>query len=386
MTMESNLSKPKLILGGLGPLVALVLLVFYVLGPGSLLNDVGTPLPDVSFDRITFEDTEIIATIRNTGPVPLDVVMADVNDRIQPAAIEPNGYLERFETAILRIPFSWNEGEPYEIGVTIQDGTRFSSAVDAASPLLEPSKDLFVRLGLIGIYVGIIPIMIGLLWLPFIKNTKSSHYRFFLALTVGLLIFLGIDSIAEAGKVVDENIADIFDGTMLIAISLISSFLALHYLGGRIRQISSNPITLALLIAVGIGIHNFGEGLAIGASIALGSISLSAFLIAGFAIHNATEGIAIASPIAKRKSSIITLVGLGVLAGIPAVFGTWIGGFTFLPFLSVMFLAIGAGALFQVSYSVLSWIREDDKSLSTPSTVGGLVLGFIILYITSIVI
>ena len=384
--MEPNFSKPKLILGGLGPLIALVFFVFYILGPGSLLNDIGTPLPDITFDRIAFEDTEIIATIRNTGPVPLNVVMADVNDRIQPAAIEPNGYLERFETAILRIPFSWNEGEPYEIGVTIQDGTRFSSAVDAASPLLEPSKDLFVRLGLIGIYVGIIPIMIGLLWLPFIKKMNSSYYRFFLALTVGLLIFLGIDSVAEAGKVVDENIADIFDGTMLIAISLISSFLILHYLGGRLRKISSSPFILALLIAIGIGIHNFGEGLAIGASVALGSISLSTFLIAGFAIHNATEGIAIASPIAKRKSSILLLVGLGVLAGIPAVFGTWIGGFTFLPFLSVMFLAIGAGALFQVSYSVLSWIREDDKSLSSPSTVGGLILGFIILYITSIVI
>ena len=85
-------------------------------------------------------------------------------------------------------------------------------------------------------------------------------------------------------------------------------------------------MTLALLIATGIGLHNLGEGLAIGASFALGELQLGAFLIIGFMIHNVTEGLGIATPVAKTRIGILALAGLAVLAGAPAILGAWIGG------------------------------------------------------------
>ena len=107
---------------------------------------------------------------------------------------------------------------------------------------------------------------------------------------------------------------------------------------------------------IGIGMHNFGEGLAIGAAVGLGSVAFGAFLVVGFALHNTTEGIAIAAPLSQGKTPILLLAALGALAGTPAIFGAWIGGFAYSPFTSVIFLAIGAGAIFQVIVVLMGWI------------------------------
>ena len=147
----------------------------------------------------------------------MNVVLADVNDRIQPAAIEPDISLKRFETALVRIPFDWNEGQPYEIGVTINDGTRFAKGIDAAFPALEPNVDLFVFLGMIGFLIGVVPIMIGLLWYPFIKKLGKNTFNFFLAFTMGLLVFLGIDAVIEATEISENHLSSIFNGELLIA-------------------------------------------------------------------------------------------------------------------------------------------------------------------------
>ena len=101
----------------------------YIFGPGSDLLDLGVPLPEITMEKIDFVKSEIQVTVRNTGPIPVEVVMADVNDRIQPAAIEPDRFLERYETALVRIPFEWNVAEPYIIGLTIEDGTRFEKEI-----------------------------------------------------------------------------------------------------------------------------------------------------------------------------------------------------------------------------------------------------------------
>ena len=85
--------------------------------------------------------------------------MADVNDRIQPAAVEPDRFLERYETTLVRIPFEWNDAEPYIIGITIEDGTRFEKEVEAAAPRLQPSSELIGFFAIIGTYVGIIPVI-----------------------------------------------------------------------------------------------------------------------------------------------------------------------------------------------------------------------------------
>jgi len=397
MEVSKTPSKGKLIASGIIPFAFLVLLVVYIFGPGSDILDLGVPLPEITMEKIDFIDSEIQVTVRNTGPIPVEIAMADINDRIQPAAVEPDRFLERYETALVRIPFAWNEAEPYIIGLTIEDGTRFEKEIEAAAPALEPSIELVGFFALIGTYVGIIPVMIGLLWLPFIRKISKNKYHFFLALTAGLLLFLGIDSIEEALDVSEENLADSFNGALLVATVIVLSFLGLYYTGEKlIRRAASSrlskPVAIALMISIGIGLHNFGEGLAIGAAVGLGSIAFSTFLIVGFALHNTTEGIAIAAPMSRGKgmagkSMILKLAALGLIAGAPAIFGAWIGGFVYSPFTSVVFLAVGAGAIFQVIITILRWIREEgDKNLSSASVVSGLAAGMLVMYLTSILV
>ena len=214
MELDKKPSRTKTIVSGLIPFAFVIIMMAYIFGPGSDLLDLGVPLPEITIEMIDFVDSEIHATVRNTGPIPVEVVMADINDRIQPAAVEPDRFLERYETALVRIPFAWNEAEPYIIGITIEDGTRFEKEVEAAAPRLQPSLELIGFFAIIGTYVGIIPVMIGLMWLPFIRRLSKNKYHFFMALTVGLLLFLGIDSIEEALEASAENLADSFNGVL----------------------------------------------------------------------------------------------------------------------------------------------------------------------------
>jgi len=388
----SGTSKIKVVASGIIPFAFVIIMMLYIFGPGGELLDFGVALPEVTIEKVDFVDSEIQATVRNTGPIPVQVVMADVNDRIQPAAVEPDGFLERYETTLVRIPFEWNEAEPYRIGITIDDGTRFEKEIASAAFALEFTPDLAIFFAIIGTYVGIIPVMIGLLWLPFIKKISKQKYHFFLALTAGLLLFLAIDSIEESIEVSNENLANSFNGTLLVSTVVVLSFLTLYYLGNKIVAKAdslnfSKPVAIGLMISIGIGLHNFGEGLAIGAAVGIGSIAFSTFLIVGFALHNTTEGIAIAAPMSRGKLMLGKLAIMGMIAGTPAIFGAWIGGFAYSPFTSVIFLAIGAGAIFQVILVLMKWIqKENDGNLSTLSVVSGFAIGMLVMYLTSILV
>jgi len=366
-------------------------MILYLFGPGSNLIKFGTALPEITIEKIEFVDSEIQATVRNTGSIPVTIAMADVNDRIQPAAIEPDKSLERFETALVRIPFTWNRAEPYTIGITLDDGVRFDKFVEAASPAIKYDYNLAGFFAIIGTYVGIIPVMIGLLWLPFIKRIGKNKYNFFLALTIGLLVFLGIDAIQEAFEVSQKNLSPNFNGGLLIVTITILSLLGLYYVAEKLTSRTklspdSKPLVIGLMIAIGIGLHNLGEGLAIGAAVGLGQVALTTFLIVGFALHNTTEGLAIASPLAKTKSPAFKIIILGLIAGSPAILGTWIGGFFYSPFTAIIFLSIGAGAIFQVALVILKWIYQSDQKLVQASVMSGIGVGMLIMYLTSILV
>src|ERR671918_1617396 len=426
----------KMVAVALVPPAILAAMIAFIFGPGQQFLGTGTPLPEISIERIEFQEGgKIIAFIRNTGPIDVTIAQADVNDRILPASIEPGKELPRLAEAKVIIPFPWNEGEPYEIGVTSSDGTRFSKGVDAAAPA--PTLDIEQAgfFALIGTYVGIIPVLAGLLWLPFIKRLSLRKYRFFLSLTAGLLVFLGIDALVEGSEIAAENVAGVFNGQILIALVTILSFLALMYastkLGERskartaqeeeeVDKLSSSydsmhtsqaktldqqqqqqqqyhhlvvkPVVIALMISIGIGLHNFGEGLAIGASVVLGEIALSTFLIVGFMIHNTTEGFAIVAPLAKTRTRRMVgkMIIMGLIAGIPTIIGTWIGGFIYSPVAAIIFLSIGAGAIFQVIFLIYQGMAraeaEKGRIMSDASIIAGFAAGMLIMYVTGLMI
>ena len=221
------------------PFIVLAVMIWFLFSPSiqSFINS-GVPLPQLAIEKIEFRENpgQIIAFIRNAGPTDITIAQADVNDRIHAAAIEPSKTLSRLSDAKVLIPFPWNSAEPYEVGITTDDGTRFSKTIEAAA--LAPTADTgqIVFFAVIGIYVGIIPVMIGLLWYPFIRSMSRNKYNFFLSLTAGLLVFLGIDALIESNEIAIENVSPIFNSQMLIVIVTTISFIALLYASEKLTQ------------------------------------------------------------------------------------------------------------------------------------------------------
>lgn len=438
------------------PIVVLAGMIIFLLSPyGQSLINTGIPLPQVTIEKVEFHENQILAYIRNTGPMEIVISQADVNDRIQSAAIEPSSNMPRLGEAKVMIPFPWIPGTPYEIGITTSDGTRFSKSVEAAALAPSPDANQALLFTSLGVYVGVIPVMIGLMWYPYIRRISIGKYSFFLSLTAGLLVFLGIDALLEVNEIVNQNLAAVFNGQALSVLVTISSFIVLLYASERLTQraiekavLNKNnhslassssaeelgksekssterqggeiynksaktssstqevqiqlqkyqqllkPLTISMMIAIGIGLHNFGEGLAIGAAMLLGEVALSTFLIVGFTLHNTTEGLAIVAPIAKiersRRMMIRRLVTMGLIAGVPTIAGTWIGGFLYSPMAAVIFLSVGAGAIFQVVYSLVSWISHHQKSGPSSSlsghVIGGFITGLLIMYLTGLLV
>ena len=297
------------------------------------------------------------------------------------------GAIDRLATETLRVQQPWVEGEAYEVALVTSTGATIAHEIEAAVETPANDAGFFGLMALLGIYVGVIPIALGMLWLPWVRRIPPGALRVVLALTVGLLAFLAIDATLEGLELAGEG-SQAFGGAALVFVGAAVAFLALTGVGEWLkgRQKGAEGRHLALLVAVGIGLHNLGEGVAIGSAYAVGALALGAFLVVGFALHNTTEGLAIVAPLAKERPTPGRLALLGLVAGAPAVLGAWIGAAAFNASLAAFLFGFGAGAIVQVIVQLAPSIKDGEGRLLHPPAVAGLLAGMALMFATGLLV
>jgi len=376
---------------GVAPLVLLAALVvlFLKVGPVGVFRQSFPPVEELTVERIRLPQHGVMELrVVNGGPEPVTVAQVMVDDANWVHSLDGSRTLNRLESRTITIPYPWVEGEPHSVALVTSTGLTFTAEVPVAT--LSPVADAryLSTFALLGIYAGVIPVFIGLLWLPFVRAVNRRWIDFFLSLTIGLLVFLGVSSLLEAGETA-ALVPRAFQGHALVLLGAVGTPLALAAVGrwraGGRRERS--PLYVAGLIALGIGLHNLGEGLAIGSSYATGEIALGTFLVIGFLLHNTTEGLGIVTPLADERPRLRSLVFLGALAGVPTILGAWLGGLAYSPVWTTLFLAIGAGAIAQVVYELWRlFTRRTRAGLGTPLNAAGLLLGMLIMYATGLLV
>ncbi len=380
-------------LQGLFPLLLLgaLLLVFFSFGPLGIFQAAFPPVEELTIDRIDLPGPhQITVHVVNGGPEPVTVAQMTVDDALWQFTTEPSDKtIPRLGRMKIKLPYPWVEGETHEVSLLTSTGLTFSREIPVATRSPVVNSTYFWTFSLLGLYAGVIPVFLGLLWYPFLREISSRWLDFFLSLTVGLLFFLAVDTFAEALETADR-VAGAFQGTALVAMGIFGTISLLFYLSQSKPERSDKTtaegrLWTSLMVALGIGLHNLGEGLAIGSAYAIGEIALGTFLVVGFTLHNLTEGLGIVAPIARDRASLGRLCMLGALAGGPTIIGTWIGGFSYSPVLATVFLAIGTGAILQVIYQIGHLLIGDKEAdwLSGHSF-SGFVLGLLIMYATGL--
>ncbi|WP_410511284.1 ZIP family metal transporter [Paenibacillus sp. BR2-3] len=379
---------------GLLPLLLLAGMIYVVGNWGTGVDEQqAAPIEVLNIERIILTDEGFEVRVLNSGPEPLTIAQVVVDGSFWNASYTPSSTIERLGNATVYVPYPWVEGDPHEIKFITENGLIFVGDVPAAMKTPEADSTRFTQYSLIGIYVGVIPVGLGLMWYPFMRRFSSKGIQAVLAFTVGLLFFLAIDTIQE-GLELGMEAPGVFQGTGLVWYGAVLSFLlllAVDQTNFKKKTVERNyGKQVSYKIAGGIGLHNLGEGLAIGAAFAAGEAALGTFLIIGFTLHNITEGIGIAAPLLKTRPTIKTFLALAALGGAPAIVGTWIGGFVFNQTLAALFFGIGAGAIVQVIFVIAKMIVRDAKVEGAPSVswlnFGGLTLGILLMYVTALLV
>jgi ZIP family zinc transporter len=388
----------------LGPIVLLGALLALIVGGG--LSGLGSgqappPVERVAVTRVDLSPGRITLSILNDGPDPVTIAQVAVDDAFWMFEMSPDRTLAHLDRGQLNIPYPWVHGETHVVRLMTSTGVTFDREIAVAVESPRPNLGQLGTFALIGLYVGVVPVAIGLLWYPLLGRIGTRGLQFLMALTIGLLAYLLVDATHD-GLESAAAIPGSLQGPVLFVFGAVAAYLALEGVGGWLshrrqqsRAASASPAgwVLAVLIAIGIGLHNFGEGLAIGSAFALGELALGTLLVVGFTLHNTTEGLAIVAPLARQSEAarvgLGKLVQLGLIGGAPTIVGAWLGAFAQSPTLAVIFLALGVGGIAQVMRQILvhsagaggvaAYFRE-------AHVLSGLAAGVGVMYVTGMVV
>jgi zinc transporter ZupT len=371
-----------------GPLLLLGLLVvsFAVWRPLDRLSTGAPPREAIAFERVALDETGIHAYVRADGSEPVVIAQVLVDDAYWTFAMTPAGPLPRLTSARIDIPYPWVEGEAHKIKLITRTGQTFEHEIKQAVATPKGSGGDLIGLGLVGLFVGPVPVLIGLAFYPALRRIGAAAMTFLLGLTIGLLGFLLVDAVAEGLEAAGQALDGLKARALFWAVAA-SATLVLFAVGRRGGR-PPEAMALAGFIAFGIGLHNLGEGLAIGAALATGEVALASFLVLGFAVHNVTEGIGIAAPLRDAHPTLLSFAWLAALAGGPAVLGAWGGAYAYAPHLAAVCFGIGAGAILQVMIELALYLqRRATEAVVTPVPgLSGAIAGLAVMYATSLLI
>jgi zinc transporter, ZIP family len=374
-------------------LIAAAIALFAMLGGPGLDERRGPPVEQLAVERTVLHPGEIELTVRNTGPDDVQVAQVAVNDAYVAFTAKPDGNVGHLGEQKLTLEYPWQEGGAYTITMLTSTGATIEHSIDAAVETPATGGGFYALMTLLGIYVGVLPVFLGMLFMPMLRRVSDDWVRLFMAVTIGLLGFLVIDGGLE-GIEIGQGASGAFGGVELLFLGAALAYLALTAVDRRLkagierkRAAGAGAFQLSLMVAIGIGLHNLGEGLAIGSAYAVGSLALGAFLVIGFAIHNTTEGLAIVAPLARAEPpGLPRLAALGLIAGGPAILGAVVGGAAYNQELATFLIGVGVGAIVQVIGQLLPSIRDREGQALHPLSIAGLVVGAGILYMTSLMV
>jgi zinc transporter ZupT len=372
------------------PLMVLagVLAVFFLTSPLAGLQQ-GEPLPEITVTHTTIpDDSTVVLHVANDGAEAVTISQVLVDDAYWDFEVRGAGgdkTLQPREHARIVVPYHWQPGWDLHVAMITSGGATFGHTIVAANQSPGLDLGLLWTLALIGLFVGVIPVAIGMLWYPAMQRMRDRTLHAILLFAAGLLAFLALDAGVEALEVA-ERIPGSLEGTALVVLGGLGALLLVQAISVRKeREGGRSGLWVAYLVALGIGLHNLAEGLAIGSSFALGRASLGAFLVIGFMLHNVTEGPAVVAPVARdERPAGWHFLALGVLAGAPVILGGWIGGLAYSPTIGALFLAIGVGAIVQVDWEIVGMVRDAGGRVGTTLNLLAFLAGFAVMYGTDL--
>jgi ZIP family zinc transporter len=373
-----------------GPLIALLLLVavFFAYEPlRKPLGGIPPPVEVLTVERTVLDENGISLKVRADGTEPVPIAQVQVDGAFWQFTQEPPGAVPRLATAWIRIPYPWVEGETHKILLLTRSGLTFEHTIDVAWPTPRVGAAEIGKLTLGGLFVGVLPVALGMLFFPALRSGGALAFRFALALTIGLLAFLLVDMLEEALEMAERAAPGLNSGLLVWVVAGLTCLLLFGF--ARLAGEPLEGVALATSIALAIGLHNLGEGLAVGSAFASGAAALGGYLLLGFTLHNVTEGIGIVAPLLNRRPGLLLLAGLVCLAGLPAVLGMWFGAFAFSSHWAAIALAVGAGAILQVMIEVGLLLKRDmagEGGRAYPITFAGLAAGVAIMYTTALLV
>jgi len=399
VTADARSSSTRVWVAAVIPLALLVVLVALIVQtrPGDTLRGDGVPpVERLSIDRARLGADGIVLSVLNDGPDPVTIAQVTVDDAYWAFTASKGTVLGHLDRTALTIPYPWVSGEAHLIKILTSTGTAFEHEIPVALESPRANLGYFLTFALIGLYVGVIPVALGLLWFPLVSRIGATGLDVLLALTLGLLAFLLIDTVQEGLEGV-STLPSSYQGLPLFIAAAAGAWLVLDLAGAWLRRrrerqeapASTPGAVVALLVAVGIGLHNLGEGLAIGAAYALGEAALGTLLIIGFTLHNTTEGLAIVAPMARERPSILTLARLGAIGGVPTIAGAWLGGLVYSPVVAVLCLGLGAGAIAQVIHQIAKQMAGTESvfaRFASAPVAAGFFAGFAVMYSTGLLV